>query len=322
MMRIFAIESAVRRVEQALSSHELILADGKGVVRAGGKEIAAKDALPEIVWLTFDALMGGQLDLFFDVALGGGVKWLHTQQTGLDSIRYRDVVAKGIKLTNSHAQAPAIAEYTLANVLAETWPLAASRTAQAAGEWRRLPFREVSQTRWLIIGLGAIGREIATRAKGFGAHVTGLNRNGRADPAADATGTLADLPKLLPSADVVVLASPETGATTDLVDAKFVAAMKQGSIIVNIARGGLIVDEALIAGLDKGAPGLAILDVFREEPLPKGHPFWRHPRVRVTGHTSSSGSGTLARADNFFLENLNRYQAGQELLSPVLAGSF
>lgn len=321
-MRIFASEASAGRVGSALAGHELILVDGKGGIRAGGKTVAAKDVRPEIVWLTFDSLMGGQLDLFFDVALGGSVKWLHTQQTGLDSPRYRDVVAKSVKLTNSHAQAPAIAEYVLANVLAETWPIAASRAAQAAGEWKRMPFRELGETHWLIVGLGEIGREIARRAKGFGCTITGLNRDGRADPAADATGTLRDLPKLLPTADVVVLAAARTDATTDLVNAQFVAAMKPGSIIVNVARGELVVDLALIAGLDKGAPGLAILDAFREEPLPRSHPYWKHPKVRVTGHTSSSGTGTLRRADNFFIENLRRYQKGEPLLSPATASSF
>ena len=321
-MRIFAAEPSVRRIESALSGHELILLDGNGVARSGGKEIALADIKPEIVWMTFDSIMGGQLDRFFGVALAGGVKWLHTQQTGLDSPRYREVVAKGIRLTNSHAQAPAIAEYTLANVLAETWPVAASRAAQASGEWKRMPFRELAEQNWLIIGLGAIGREIAKRARGFGCKVTGINRNGRADPDADATATLADLPKLLPTADVVVLAAARTSETTDLVNEKFVAAMKPGSIIVNIARGELIVDDALLAGLDKGTPGIAILDVFRQEPLPKGHRYWTHPKVRVTGHTSSTGTGTLARADNFFLENLRRYQAGEKLLSEVTAESF
>jgi phosphoglycerate dehydrogenase-like enzyme len=256
------------------------------------------------------------------VTLNGGVKWLHTQQTGLDSPRYRDVVERGIALTNSHAQAPAIAEYVLANVLAETWPLAASRAAQAAGEWKRMPFRELGQSHWLIVGLGAIGREVAVRARAFGATVTGLNRDGRADPAADATGTLADLPRLLPTIDVVVLATAQTEATTDLVDAEFVAAMKPGSILVNVGRGGLILDAALIAGLDRGTPGVAILDVFNEEPLPKAHPYWKHPQVRVTGHTSSSGNGTIARADNFFLENLRRFERGEALLSPVRPGAF
>jgi phosphoglycerate dehydrogenase-like enzyme len=321
-MKIFASEASAGRVTQALAAHELILVDAKGGVRAGGRTIDPSAARPDIVWLTFDSLMGGQLDLFFNVVLAGGVKWLHTQQTGLDSPRYRDVVAKGVKLTNSHAQAPAIADYVLANVLAEIWPVAASRAAQAAGEWKRVPFRELGGTHWLIVGLGEIGRAIATRAKGFGVKISGLNRTGRADPAADATGTLADLPKLLPVADVVILAAARTEATTDLVDANFVAAMKPGSILVNVARGEVVVDAALLAGLDKGAPGLAILDAFREEPLPRSHPYWKHPRVRVTGHTSSGGNGTLARADNFFLENLRRFEKGEDLLSPVRADSF
>ena len=321
-MRIFASEGSARRVAAALAGHELIVVDGKGGVHAGGKTIDPRDARPEIVWLTFDALMGGGADLFFDRALEGSVKWLHTQQTGLDSPRYRDVVAKGVVLTNSHAQAPAIAEYVLANVLAETWPVAAARAAQAAGEWRRMAFRELSQSRWLIVGMGAIGREIAARAKGFGVKITGINRSGRADPAADATRALQDLPALLPGADIVVLSAARTAATTDLVDAKFVAAMKPGSILINIARGELVDDEALLAGLDQGRPGLAILDAFREEPLPLSHPYWHHPKVRLTAHTSSAGDGTPGRADNFFLENLRRYQAGQDLLSRVRADSF
>jgi len=95
--------------------------------------------------------------------------------------------------------------------------------------------------------------------------------------------------------------------------------MKPGSCLVNIGRGVLVVDQALLAGLEKNAPGLAILDVFREEPLPAGHPYWSHPKVRVTGHTSSSGTGTLARADNFFIENLRRFERGEKLLSRVSA---
>jgi phosphoglycerate dehydrogenase-like enzyme len=322
-MRIFAHQASAARVERALSAHELIVTDAQGQCRRGGQPIAAKDAKPDIVWLTFDVLMGSQLNLFFDVALQSGtVKWLHTQQTGLDSPRYREVVAGGIPLTNSHAQAPAIADYVMANVLAEIWPIAASRAAQAAHEWKRMSFRELGHSQWLIIGFGAIGREIAKRAKGFGARIAGINRSGKPDPLADEMGTLADLPRLLLAADVVVLATAETAATTDLVNRDFVGRMKPASILVNIGRGALIVDEALIEGLNKGTPGLAILDVFREEPLPKSHPYWDHPKVRVTGHTSSGGNGTLARADNFFLENLRRFESGQPLLSPVAADSF
>ncbi|MGH7074968.1 MAG: NAD(P)-dependent oxidoreductase [Stellaceae bacterium] len=321
-MRIFANAASAGRVAAALAGHELILVDPGGQCRLGERKIAPTDIKPDIVWLTFDALSARQFDLFFDVALAGGVKWVHSQQTGLDSPRYRDVVKAGIKLTNSHAQAPAIAEYVMANVLAETWPVAASRAAQAAKEWRRMSFRELGARHWLIIGLGVIGGEIAQRVRAFGCRITGLNRNGRADPRADATGTLADLPRLLPQSDIVVLATAQTEATTDLVDDKFIAAMKKDSILVNVGRGGLIVDDALLAGLDRGAPCIAILDTFHDEPLPTSHPYWTHPKVRLTSHTSSAGHRTLARADNFFLENLRRFEAGEELLSPVGADAF
>jgi phosphoglycerate dehydrogenase-like enzyme len=321
-MRIFANAVSAGRVATALAGHELIVVDAAGTCRLGERAIAPSGVRPEIVWLTFDALGSRQFDLFFDIALSGGVKWVHTQQTGLDSPRYRDVVKAGIKLTNSHAQAPSIAEYVMANVLAETWPVAAARAAQTTIEWQRMPFRELGSRRWLIVGLGAIGGEIAQRARAFGCRVTGLNRNGRTDPRADATGTLADLPHLLPESDIVVLATAQTEATADLVDRQFIAAMKKDSILVNIGRGGLIVDEALLGGLDKGTPGVAILDTFREEPLPKSHPYWTHPKVRLTGHTSAAGNGTLARADAFFLENLRRLETGETLLSPVGPDAF
>jgi phosphoglycerate dehydrogenase-like enzyme len=308
-MKIFAHPAAASRVHSALAAHEFVSGD--------------RNAKPDIVWITFEALMGGGIDLFFDVALNSGnTKWVHTQQTGLDSPRYRELIARGIPLTNSHAQAPAIAEHVLANVLAETYPIAAARAAQEAHEWKRMPFRELGDMQWLIVGFGAIGSEIAKRAKSFGATVTGINRSGRPAEFADAMGTLADLPKFLPSADVVVIAAAQTDATTDLVDRDFVAAMKPGSIIVNVARGGLVVDADLRAGLDQGAPGLAILDAFREEPLPADDPYWSHPKVRITSHTSSSGSGTLRRADQFFLDNLKRFERGEPLSSRVTENSF
>jgi phosphoglycerate dehydrogenase-like enzyme len=319
-MRIFASEASVARVASALQRHEIVTVDAQGNYRLAGKTVPASEAAPDIVWMTFDSIMGGRLDQFFDIALGPPpVKWVHTQQTGLDSRRYREVVARGVPLTNSHAQAPAIADYVMANVLAEIWPIAAARTAQKSHDWKRMPFRELSGTQWLIVGFGVIGREIAKRAKGFGARIVGINRSGRPDSEADEMATLKDLPRLLPASDIVVLAAAHNDATDSLVGAGFIEATKPGAILVNIGRGVLVDDKALLAGLERNKPGLAILDVFREEPLPPGHPYWDHPKVRVTGHTSSSGHGTLVRADGFFLENLSRFESGRPLLSLVTA---
>jgi len=133
----------------------------------------------------------------------------------------------------------------------------------------------------------------------------------------DRVAPIADLPSLLPEADVVVLACSLNASTRDLANEAFFKAMKPGSILVNIARGGVVVDEALLAALDRKAPAVAILDVFHQEPLPATSPYWAHPQVRVTAHTSAAGSGTVPRGDKLFLSNLKRYAAGEPLLNEV-----
>jgi phosphoglycerate dehydrogenase-like enzyme len=130
-------------------------------------------------------------------------------------------------------------------------------------------------------------------------------------------GTLADLPKLLPQADIVVLSCALNAETRGLGNETFFAAMKPQSILVNIARGGVIEDEALLASLDRDKPSVAVLDVFHQEPLPATNPFWTHPKVRVTSHTSAAGSGTSKRGDKLFLSNLKRYASGEKLINEV-----
>jgi len=214
-----------------------------------------------------------------------------------------------------------IAEYVVANAIAELHPIAAHRAAQAERKWKSVPFREISQTSWLIIGYGHIGEEVARRVKAFGARVVGIRRSPKPSEFADQVATLADLPLLLPQADVVVLACALNDQTRDLANAKFFAAMKQNSLLINIARGGVVVEDDLLTALARKAPGLAILDVFREEPLPATSQFWSHPQVRVTAHTSAAGSGTIPRGDKLFLSNLKRYAAGEPLLNEVNASS-
>jgi phosphoglycerate dehydrogenase-like enzyme len=172
-------------------------------------------------------------------------------------------------------------------------------------------------SRWLIVGYGAIGEAVAQRAKGFGAHVTGVRRSAPASFIADAMATPAQLPQLLPESDVVVLTMPKTAETENTVDAKFFAAMKPGSVLVNVGRGAVVDDDALRAALDSGKPERAILDVFRQEPLPADSWFWDHPRVTMTPHNSAASSGIVARGDALFIDNLNRYLAGQPMRNEV-----
>ena len=180
-------------------------------------------------------------------------------------------------------------------------------------------------THWVVIGFGAIGAGVGRIARGFGARVTGVRRSQASDAQADAIAALGDLPRLLPDADVVVLTCPLTPQTRNLADAGFLAAMKPGSVLVNIGRGGLVDEDALLAALDRGIPEHAVLDVFQTEPLPPESPFWSHPRVFVTPHNSGVTDGQAARIDAAFVENLGRYVRGEPLLheedpKDVLAG--
>jgi len=226
-------------------------------------------------------------------------------------------VEKGVRLTNSHGQAISIAEYVLAEVLGYLQHLQKRREEQAAHRWTRLPFREVMGSRWLVVGFGAIGQAVAERAGGFGAKITGVRRNQAAHPLAERIAPLSQAATLAAEADVVVLSPPLTAETRGLADAAFFAAMKPGSIFVNVGRGGLVDEPALLAALDKGVPEHAILDVFATEPLPADSPFWDHPKVSLTPHASAFGSGNAARNDEAFVENVRRYLAGEPLISEV-----
>ena len=324
-MKLLLHRGALKRVEHELAATgvplDLIIVDENGVWH-GDQKIEAKAAAPDIAWVSIDVFITRQMPIFFEAILGAGTtRWLQTFNAGLDLPVFKDVLAKGIRLSNSDAQAVPIAEYVVANALAELHPIAAHRAAQAERKWKSIPFREISQTSWLIIGYGHIGQEVARRVKPFGARVIGVRRNTAPHEFADRVATQAELPKLLPEADVVVLSCALNDTTRDLANEQFFQAMKPGSILINIARGGVVDEHALLTALARNTPRVAILDVFKQEPLPETSQFWSHPQVRVTAHTSAAGSGTIPRGDKLFLSNLKRYAAGEPLINEVSVNS-
>ncbi len=324
-MKLLLHRGALKRAEHELAALklplDLLIVDENGIW-LGGQKVEPKAAAPDIAWVSIDVFITRQMPIFFEAVMSSGTtRWMQTFNAGLDLPIFKDVLAKGIRLTNSDAQAIPIAEYVVANALAELHPISAHRAAQAERKWKSIPFREISQTSWLIIGYGHIGEEIARRVKPFGARVVGVRRNPKPSEFADQIATLADVPSLLPAADVVVLSCALNDQTRDLANDKFFAAMKPGSILINIARGGVVVEDALLKGLARNTPRVAVLDVFRQEPLPETSQFWTHPQVRVTAHTSAAGSGTIGRGDKLFLNNLKRYAAGEPLLNEVSASS-
>ena len=163
-----------------------------------------------------------------------------------------------------------------------------------------------------LVGVGAIGTEVARRALAFDLRVVAHRRSSRPLPLAGITAA-ASLHDVLAGADHVVVAAPATPETYHLIDDAAFAAIKDGVHLVNIARGTLVDQDALLAALDRGKVARATLDVVDPEPLPAGHPLYSHPGVRITPHISWSAPITMTRTFEIFLDNLRRYRAGEPL---------
>ncbi|MAI46347.1 MAG: hypothetical protein CBC34_010340 [Hyphomicrobiaceae bacterium TMED74] len=272
----------------------------------------------DYLWFSADIALDKIQPVAFDLALAcRSVGVLQTFNAGLDAPVYKAAADKGIKINNSSAQSVAISEYVLAHVLNVFHPMEESQKLQSDRQWKITPFREIAGTHWIIVGFGPIGKATAHLAKAFGATTTVIRRSPATSEIVDRAGTLTDIGQFLGDADVIVLACPLNAQTAGFANASFFDALKPGCILVNIARGGLVDDAVMIAALDSGQLGTAVLDVFHEEPLPADNPLWSHPKVRVTGHTSFSGSGTRGRWDELFFENIQRYANNAPLLNEV-----
>lgn len=247
------------------------------------------------------------------------LRWLQMAAAGVDHPIFGALLDQGIRLTTAHVTDIPIAEYVLAQVLRATVPLEAMDADRARGAWVKHEWRELHDSRWLVVGLGAIGTAVAVRAGAFGAHVTGVRRRPRGDEPVDTVITPDGLDGAIPDADVVVLCAPATPDTIGLLDHQLLSAMRPGSILVNVGRGRLVDEEALRRALDRGRPRHAILDVTVDEPPPSESWLWTHPSVVLTAHTSAGGHGRHERAADVFADNLRRYGAGEPLADEVTA---
>jgi phosphoglycerate dehydrogenase-like enzyme len=287
-----------------------------------GDGVPWEEAAVEVAWPTADLFEpDAPLRPFFAFLLQSTtLRWIQSPAAGVDAPVFAELVRKGIRLTTSHVTDIPISEYVLRAVLDHYQRPQEWAASMADRDWRRHDFREVAGSTWLVIGLGAIGSATAVRARAFGAEVIGVRRTPRGDEPVDRMVTPDDVLGVLGDADVVVLAAPATPDTRHLVDATFLAAMKPGSLLVNIARGALVDEDALVAALDAATTlEAAVLDVTAIEPLPADSPLWEHPAVTITPHNAAGGLGRFGRAAELFVENLRRYRAGEDLLHEVTA---
>ncbi|MGB3624281.1 MAG: NAD(P)-dependent oxidoreductase [Henriciella sp.] len=249
--------------------------------------------------------------------------WFQSSAAGLENPFLQKIGELAEAYTSSHVQSEAIAEWVLWAAFDWFGSGAKRRELQAKKEWEKVHFREISATRWLIYGFGHIGEAVGRRLRGLGAHVTGVRRSSQVSPFADhmlhPDHVSADDIAL---ADAILLCAPHTPETENMADAEFFASMKEGSLFMNVGRGALVDEAALLSALDKGKPAHATLDVTREEPLPEDSPIWSHPGVTLTAHTSALTSESRARNDELFLENLANFVNGDALKNLVQRDAF
>jgi phosphoglycerate dehydrogenase-like enzyme len=209
-----------------------------------------------------------------------------------------------------------MAEHVLMCMLAARRGLLPLLHAQAEGRWDRGAARpdELAGARVVILGYGLIGRAIAVRARALGARVVGVRRRGR--PSRDIV-VGPGWERLLGDADFLVIAAALTAETRGMVGERELRALPGGAWLINIARGPIVDEAALVAALSEGRLGGAALDVFDEEPLPAGHPLWSLPNVILTPHVSGYTDRMPARAAALFLDNLARFRSGRRLRNLV-----
>jgi phosphoglycerate dehydrogenase-like enzyme len=286
---------------------------GDGSLRLDGRAVDAATVAPAAAFVSNDVFYGPVRECFALLTQWPSLRWVQSAAAGTEAPIYRTLLERGTRLTRAHVTAVPIAEYVLRAVLTHFQQPQRWDDARARREWKHQPFREVWRTTWLVVGLGSIGGEVASRARAFGAHVIGVRRHPDGTEPVDEMTTPDLMHDAIGRADVVVVAAAGTDETRGLVDVGFLDAMKPGSVLVNVARGNLVDEAALIAALDRGVPELAVLDVFVTEPLPADSPFWDHPRVVMTPHSSGGGNGRVQRAVDVFAENLGRWVRDEPL---------
>ncbi len=239
------------------------------------------------------------------------LRWVQNMGAGVERFLVPEL-PKGVVLTRiAGIFGPWMAEYVMGWCLWQTQRTELFRAQQRERRWRPVDPRRLNGAELCIVGLGDIGRTIARAARGLGLRVSGVSQGGRKAPGVERIYRARDLSKALASADFVVLTVPLTPATRSLIGARELATMKPTAWLVNIGRGPIVDEAALLEALSSRRIGGAILDVFNEEPLPASHPLWDFENVVITPHIS--GPSTPEEIGPIFDDNLRRYLARRPL---------
>ncbi len=275
------------------------------------------DAVEAEVYLNWFYLKSATLHKV--LAAAPALRWQHTPSAGVNHILTPTFLERDIVLTNgAGVHAIPIAEFVLTFMLYHAKHLRSLQALQAEHHWvRGLELQELMDATVLIIGAGSIGQAIAQRAKAFGMRVWGSRRNPQPLEGFERVVGAQEWRSLLPEADYVVIATPLTPETKGMVNEAALRSMRPSAYLINIARGAVVDEAALLTALRSGWIAGAGLDTSYTEPLPPDSPFWSLPNVFVTPHCSASSPQVQQRSVALFLDNLGRYQAGMPLRNVV-----
>jgi phosphoglycerate dehydrogenase-like enzyme len=253
------------------------------------------------------------------IAAAPKLRWVHTPAAGVDRfLEMPELRQRRIMLTNNSGSYDIqIAEHVLAFIFAAGKRLHLYRDQQSRREWTDQHHAELRGETVVVFGAGSIGGEVARLASAVGMTVVAVRRSGGAVPGASRVVAPDELSRVAAEADYLVVAAPLTPATRGAVSKQVIAAMKPTAWLVNIARGPIVDEPALIEALRGGKLGGAALDTFAKEPLPADSPLWAMPNVVITPHTSNSSPKVRERTLALFVENVRRYKAGEPLLNLV-----
>jgi phosphoglycerate dehydrogenase-like enzyme len=264
------------------------------------------------------------------------LSWVHSATSGVERALTPAALERGLVVTNARGVfSRPIAEYVAMMILAVSRRLPQLLELQRERTWQPLEGAELRDVTVGIVGLGSIGRAVGALATGFGCRVVAMRRRPDAGPPDDPRSGEGDgerplgelmldrvggpetLPELLGESDFIVLAAPLTPQTEDMINSETLAMVKPGAWLINVARGRLIDERALLRALRDGPLGGAVLDTFREEPLPSMSSFYDLPNVIITPHTAWSSGRVLDRSVDLFCDNLRRFAAGEPLVNVV-----
>jgi phosphoglycerate dehydrogenase-like enzyme len=283
-------------------------------------------ARADFAFFSGDIVSRGFSRQFFSAARKApNLKWLHVSNAGVDHPIFSEMLARGVRLTTSSGStAEPIAHTAIAALLMLARGFPKWMQAQREHRWSPVTIeafpRDLPGQTAVVVGLGHIGKEFSRLAHAFGLTVIGVRRSPMqpGDPV-DEMRTPDELAALMPRTDWLVLACPLTPETRGLVNAKLLAALPKTACVINVGRGEVVDEPALIAALESGALAGAYLDVFQQEPLPAQSPLWDLPNVIVTPHNSTAAAGNSQRIYDIFADNLQRWHASKPLRNEVTA---